>query len=256
MSVARRPFIAICIPTLGMVHAFFMARMINLLAPMNRDIRYFYAIDMEVGEARNKLVADALACDGAAHTCSHVFFLDDDVLFHREALNQLLSRNRPIVSGLYYAKRLVPTPLVLHDDAHGTATTWTPGDLVECAGHGMGLTLIDANVFRRLRDETDLGLDPLGNPNWFTTVKDASLYTADGGVAVHNQTEDITFLKKARALGYVPAVDTSETAFGWHFDTKACTGYPKKQWAEFVERGTATWDTPHGPVTWGHSVPA
>lgn len=247
----QREFVAIGIPSFGMVHLFFAARLLNLRMPMNRVVRWFYVVGKEVGAARNEIVDEALAFDGTDMRCSHVLFLDDDVLFHPESLNQLLSHARPIVSGLYYAKAQVPTPLVLHGESGGIEREWTPGDLVECEGHGMGLTLVEADVFRRLRDETALGTDAYGKPNWFTTTRDRTILAPNGvDAAVVNQTEDMAFLTRAKALGYRPAVDTSALAFGWHFDSKRLVGYPTKQWKQFCETGSITWETKVGPVTW------
>jgi glycosyltransferase involved in cell wall biosynthesis len=251
-----RPVIALGIPSFGMVHLFFTARLINLRMPMNRIVRHFYIVGKEVGDARNEIVAKALRIeeDDPSLRCSHVFFLDDDVLFHPDALLKLLSHNRPIVSGLYYTKSSVPTPLVLHGDFGGTARSWTPGELVECAGHGMGLTLIDADVFRRMRDEGGFGADPFGNPAWFKTTRDDLRIRPEGVPQVFNQTEDMAFLTRAAALGYQPAVDTSASAFGWHLDTKTMTAYPQKQWAEFLKTGQITWPTETGDVVWSDAA--
>ena len=252
-----RPVIALGIPSFGMVHLFFTARLLNLRMPMNTIVRHFYVVGKEVGDARNEIVAKALAIEEADPSlrCSHVFMIDDDVLFHLDVLIQLLSRQRPIVSGLYYTKTQVPTPLVLHDEYHGTARSWTPGELVECAGHGMGLTLIEANVFRRLLyDETDLGVDRFGHPAFFKTTRDASVVTAAGTPGIFNRTEDMAFLSMARKHGYQPAVDTSAAAFGWHLDTKSMTAYPAKQWNEFLSTGKVTWETANGPHVWEHAA--
>jgi hypothetical protein len=245
-----RPVIVLGIPSFGMVHLFFTARLINLRMPMNRIIRHVYVVGKEVGDARNEIVAKALAIeqDDPSLRCSHVFFLDDDVLFHPDVLLKLLGHERPIISGLYYTKSSVPTPLVLHGEFGGTAKSWTPGEVVDCAGHGMGLTLIDSDVFRALKDS--VGLDSHGYPAWFKTTKDDAIIRPDGVPQVFNQTEDMAFLTKAAALGYQPAVDTSAQAFGWHLDTKAMRAYPNRQWDEFLKTGKVTWQTDHGPVVW------
>lgn len=251
-----RPVIALGIPSFGMVHLFFAARLLNLRFPMNSIVRQFFVVGKEVGEARNEIVSRALAIEEEDSTlrCSHVFFLDDDVLFHPDALNQLLSHQRPIVSGLYYTKTHVPTPLVLHGEYDGTARSWVPGELIECWGHGMGLTLIQADVFRTLRDRGDLGVDAGGHPNWFQTTRDQAIVRPDGVTNVFNQTEDMKFLMKAREFGFTAAVDTSAAAFGWHLDTRTKTAYPKKQWTEFMETGRITWQTDKGPVVWDNAA--
>jgi hypothetical protein len=158
--------------------------------------------------------------------CKAVFFLDDDVLFHPDVLKKLLSHQRPIVSGLYYTKTAVPTPLALHDEGEGTARGWTPGELIEVAGHGMGCTLIDADVFRRMRDETDLGVDAHGFPRWFRTTRDE---LADAAGARRASTTRPRTCTSSRARGR-SAISRRSTpgpqAFGWHFDTKQGVGYP------------------------------
>lgn len=247
-----RPVIVIGLPSFGMVHLFFVARYFNLRMPMNTIQKHVYVVGKEVGDARNEIVAKALSLEEADPSvrCSKIFFLDDDVLVHPDVLLKLLEHNRPIVSGLYYAKTSVPTPLVLHGDYEGTERSWMPGELVECHGHGMGICLIDADVFRRTRDELSIGVDKSGYPAWFATTKDAVVLNAAGHRQVMNQTEDMRFLSLARQLGYTTAVDTSAQAFGWHLDTKTLQGYPAKQWAEFQKFGSITWQTEKGAVTW------
>lgn len=247
-----REFIAFGVPSFGLVHLFWVQGLMGLRMPMNRIVRHFHIFGKEVGDARNEIVARALAVEEREPglRCSHVFFLDDDVLIHPDALVQLMSHDRDIVSGLYYAKCAVPTPLILDDDFGGTVRSWSPGDLVECAGHGMGLTLIKAEVFRRMRDAGALGVDPFGHPAWFKTTRD-HLVRGSGAPVMVNQTEDMAFLDKARALGYRPCVDTSNATFGFHWQQSERRAYPLKQWAEVQAKGTITWETDHGPVVWG-----
>lgn len=250
-----REFIAIGIPSFGMVHLFFLARMLNLRIPPNVALRWIYCVGKEVGDARNEIVAKALSSEQATDPpmrCRAIFFVDDDVLCHPDALLKLSADQRPIVSGLYYTKTSVPTPLALHEEGQGVTRSWRPGEIIDVAGHGMGLALIDADVFRRLRDETDLGVDAYGHPCWFKTTRDAGLLRGDGAQVTHNQTEDLYFLARARALGYQPCVDTSPQTFAWHFDTRKMIGYPLAQWEEWHTKGTITWDTDDGAVVWGN----
>lgn len=251
-----RDVVAIGIPSFGMVHLFFCARLYNMRHPMNRIVRQVYVLGKEVGHARNEIAARALRIgdDDPSLRCSKLLFLDDDLLFHPDLLLKLLSHDLPIVSGLYYAKTSVPTPLVLHDAYHGTATSWTPGDLVPCAGHGMGLCLIDTDVLRRVRDELDIGLDEHGYPNWFMTQKDDMLVKPDGTPVFSSHTEDVYFLNRVRKLGIQPVVDTSAQAFAWHLDTKTMTAYPPKQYQEYQQTGKITWSTKAGDVVWEHAA--
>lgn len=241
------------IPTFGTVNIFWASRVFGMLRhPMHRDLRQYVIVGQEVGLARNQIVARALDVErqDPSRRCSHVFFVDDDVLVHPEALLQLMSHGVPIVSGLYFAKTSVPQALVLMEE--GVVRTWRPGEVVNCWAHGMGLTLVEADVFRRLRDETDLGTDAQGFPNWFETTRDGLVLRQDGTPALQNQTEDVAFLRKAAAIGYQPRVDTGPQAFGFHWAQAEQRGYPLKQWFEFQQHGRITWtDTPDGvPVVW------
>lgn len=251
-----RPVLAIGVPSFGMVHAFVLARFLNLRMPMNRIVRWFFIVGKEVGHARNEIVAKALAIeqDDPSLRCDRIMFFDDDMLFHPDVILKLDQVNRPIVSGLYYTKTSVPTPLVLHGEYEGTARQWTPGDVIDCEGHGMGLCLIDTDVFRKVRDEQNLPLDPFGLPSWFETKRDEAIVRADGVPAIYNGTEDWAFLAKARACGYQPCVDTSAQAFAWHLDPKTHTAYPPKQWDEYMRTGRITWPTKNGDVVWDNAA--
>lgn len=250
-GTGRRKLVAWCVPTFGMVSARWVAAHYRLGQPSNVAAVHLYVEGREVGDARNDLIARALAFDDASREVSHVFFLDDDVLPHPEALKKLHADDRDIVSGLYYMKYATPTPLVFHEEGEGVATRWTPGDIVDCAAHGMGLTLIKTAVLRRMRDELDLGVDQHGNPAWFRTLRDQAIVTPEGAKAFVNETEDVYFLKRARSLGYQPCVDTSPQAFGWHWSQEQHRAYPLKQWTEYQTTGRITWpDTAVGAVAW------
>ena len=248
----RRKVVVFGIPSLGRVSLRFLEAHYRLAQPTNASVIHVYCEGKPVAEARNQIVAQALAFDDGEREVTHVFFLDDDVLPHSEAFKKLAADGRDVVAGLYYLKTAVPTPMVLMDDGDGVARSWVPGELVECSAHGMGLTLVRAEVFRRMRDETDIGTDEFGLPAWFRTLKDQRVLTPQGHEAHVNETEDVYFLRRARSLGYRPCVDTSAQAFGWHWAQAEQRAYPLKQWAEYVRTRRVTWDADAGgpPVVW------
>jgi hypothetical protein len=192
--------VVVGVPTRGMVSIQWHSHM-SQLQVMNFRTRHVYIDGCEVGVARNHIVRQAL--DGGA---SHVFFVDDDVLIPPDALLRLLAHKRPIVSGLYYAKTATPQPLVMNDAFCGVDTDWTEGDLVECASHGMGCTLIAREVFEAIEAP------------WYQTTN-----VTEGATKVH-QTEDAYFCRKAREAGYQPAVDTG--LFCPHWASEERRWYP------------------------------
>lgn len=249
----KRRVVAMCVPSLGRVSLLFLKHHYELGIPTNVPVVHVYVEGKEVGDARNECVARSLAMETEETQVSHIFFLDDDVLASRMAFKKLYADDRDIVAGLYFLKTPVATPMVLMDEG-GVPKTWRPGDIIDCAGHGMGLTLIKTEVFKRLRDETDLGVDRFGYPCWFKTLRDHQVFRPDGSPAIVNETEDVYFLKRARALGYQPCVDTSADAFGFHFAHNEKRAYPLKQWFEWNAKGTITWDLDDGSgqqVVWG-----
>lgn len=252
-----RQVIGIGVPSFGMVSLYWAARLLALRMPFNTVARYFYVTGHEVGMARNQIVHLARQIRGTGPgelRCTHLLFLDDDVLFHPDLLIRLLSHDRPMVSGLYYTKTREAQPLMFKGDYQGVATDWKHGDLVDVSAHGMGLCLINLDVFDEIDnaegDEVDgitsrmLPRDARGYPAFFTTTRDGRV---PGNHGITNQTEDAHFCRLARAVGVQPVVDTSAAAFGFHFDGATQRGYPLEQWQQFTKDGSITWP---GDVIW------
>lgn len=274
---APRRGIILAVPTLGMFSAQWMVGIQSLRVPMNLPIFQFLEIGKEVGQARNALVARALAhIDPKKGTrSSHIFFVDDDCLIGPSALCALWEHHKPIVGGLYYAKTEIPQPLVLKGRLEGLVD-FTHGDVVECYAHGMGATLIDLEVFRTMYTggHVETGEDTcavcLGAKTvqvdatiqatcdgcfgtgkeirWFHTTP--STLEVSGGVAgFMSQTEDVYFCERAAKAGYQPTVDTGVFAFHYqsppiHYDDdRVLSGvcYPLEQWAEFQRTKRMTW---------------
>lgn len=242
--------IAICVPTLGEVSIQWAASWAYMQIPMNVPTFRIIRIGMPVAEARNSMVKECFehaASQGGK--ISHFFWHDDDVIADRWALCQLHQRRVPIVSGVYFDKAEVSEPLVFPAPHEGTSP-FVPDQFIPVWGHGMGLTLIEADVYQRMEKELDLGKDSMGNPQWYKTVNREATTAEDGTPGRYSTTEDLYFLTNAAKLGYQPMVDTTQHAFGWHFDRRAKIGYPRKQFDEWETKRTATWDTPGGPVVW------
>lgn len=239
-SKARVIFLGV--PSFGMVSLRWHSHLMQLQNPLNRAVYHGYVIGAEVGQARNILVDQALTWTNSnGHTVSHVFFIDDDVLVPPYALSVLLSRKRPIVSGLYYAKTPAEQPLILPDPFGGTLQDVPRNQIVECYAHGMGCTLIEMRVFRDLIAAGLVNYDDVnGRPiaQFFSTTRDARSETETGTPIYMNQTEDVFFLERAAKLGYGAAVDTG--VFGFHWDQSQGVGYPLRLWEEFKAHGTVT----------------
>jgi len=252
--------IYLAVPTFGQVSIEWHTHMMLLQAPLNRSVFQGSVRGTEVGMARNILVDQALHYTHAAgRAISHVFFVDDDCLVPPYALTKLLEHRRPIVAGLYFAKTETPQPLMLRGEYDGLVERWTPGELVECDGHGMGCTLIEMRVFRALIASGRLTQTLWdGRLIWefFKTTRD-QFTIEDGSPKITNQTEDMFFLRLAKAIGFQSAVDTG--CFAWHWDETRKTAFPIQMWDAYRRTGVVTWTFPDGAATtWGEpaAVPA
>jgi hypothetical protein len=210
--------IGICVPSLGTISMQWHARMELLARPMNTASISVYVIGKKVDQARNESVAMCLN-----ENCRWVFFVDDDVFVPSDALLRLYAYQRDIVSGLYFAKMDPPTPLVLRAPGQGLYLDWEQGDLVECEGHGMGCTLIRADVFRTIEPHVP---KRDGIPQWFVTRDFPEEVGADGSKMV--MTEDVDFLAKCAHFGFRPAVATE--VFCWHWSAVERRVYPLHEW--------------------------
>jgi hypothetical protein len=232
MDTAR--VICLAVPTFGTVSYEWHSYRMQHRAPMNRSVFQTAIIGQEVGDARNVLVDQALRyTHSQGWTTSHIFFVDDDCLIPPDALTRLLSHKLPIVSGLYYAKTDTPQPLMLNDSLGGLVQEWEPGALVPVDVHGMGCTLIEMQVFR---DLIATGTIETGYFNgrdiyrFFATTRDARLVDERGTPTIYNETEDAYFLKRAKAIGYQPTVDTG--TFCWHWDAGRREAAPYEAWRQ------------------------
>jgi hypothetical protein len=255
----RARYIVRATPTLGAVSIWWTKAVEDILWPMNYIKGVDYQVDSnggEVAEMRNKIVARVLGFEDDRKEMAAIFWVDDDVIVTRGALMQLMSHDKPMVSGVYFTKLpgKLSEPLIFPNKGGGTDRfVPAPSDeerSYEVWGHGMGLTLVKADVYRRMRDELKLPLDKYGNPEWYRTTGRAEDITVEDGVIGANGTEDLFFCENAAKLGYKPLIDCSKHAFGFHYDLSTGKCYPEEQWKQYQNRKPIVWQTPDGPVTW------
>lgn len=242
--------LALCIPSLGLVPTTWAMAFSDLVYPLNTAFMKVCVYGKQVAEARNESVAQVLKAEKATPGCevTHIFWLDDDVIPQPGAMIALLQRRKEIVSGVYWTKTNPGEPLVFRERLSG-AGPFRPGKLEEVWAHGMGLTLVEMQVYRRLLKEGNLGEDEFGNPAWYRAYDSTRVETRGEGGYICGS-EDIYFLDAAHKLGIKCYVDQSEATFGWHYDGSELRGYPVQQWDEWKTTQQLTWDTEEGPVIW------
>lgn len=193
-------------PRLAMITPQFMRARMSMGMPTNFHMTEIAADGMEVGEARNFAVEQALASDLVP---DFIFFLDYDVLPSQDAFQKLYYRAKcypdyEIVSGLYCCKAWTGEPLIYKDWGDGAHWDWAMGDLLfDMVGVHSGLTLIRTSLFKRLSHTAE--------KPWYKTLDE--LQKTPAGYIRHRGTEDLWFCHRAvEEAGAKILVDTSVLA--------------------------------------------
>jgi hypothetical protein len=252
--------------------------------PMGCGEAIFYLQDKvggEIAEARNAIVCEALNYDRTCNPVSHLFWLDDDVLCMPGALLELLAAKADIASGTYFLKADGPAcqPLIWPTGGVGAMVGFEPDKVIPCYAHGMGLTLVKTEVYKRLLKHPDMGEDRYGRPAWYRTGKEADYFQDEKGVMRLGWTEDMWFLKHAQDCGFKSVAVTTKHAFGFHCAavwecdcgarlgdpvvarrhaeenpthraSEGLQGFPAPQWRQWLAGEPISWDTPAGKVVW------
>lgn len=108
--------------------------------------------------------------------CSHLLFIDDDMIFPEDTLERLLAHDKDIVGAVYNTKYEVQMPVVEYLDDQ------RPTELFKCGAIGTGCLLIKTEVFRKVPQI------------WFNYV-----WNPNGSVKMSH---DWLFCHKAREYGY------------------------------------------------------
>ena len=151
---------------------------------------------------RNYAVREAHASD-----CSHVLFIDSDMVFPHDALLRLLSWERPIVGALY-ARRVHPFATLGY-----LLDPETKDECAEAGEMGIGLVLIEMPVFEAL--EQPYFRDPAvyaGNPE----LEGFDLTGIPPGDTID---DSIWFSKAARRAGFQLWIDVPLTLQTGHIAT-------------------------------------
>jgi len=183
--------IAIGVASQGTIHtktAFSIIETVRL----NKDIEFLpiFRYGGYIAENKAKIVETAQNC-----LCSHVFFVDHDMVFKPHVLAKLLSYDKDIVGAMYNYRYLPREPMLkyLKEDGDWTAKLEEsvikkiPDELFKVGATGGGMLLVKMSVF-----------DKLKRP-YFPMEQDG-----EGNRVV---TEDSAFYLKAQKLGIKVWVD-------------------------------------------------
>lgn len=216
--------ILIGVPTAEMArYGHFYDHLALLQLPSNSLLSYCRG--QSPARGRNMLIQQAID-----NECSHIFFLDDDVLFQPDLLMRLLSHDKDIVTGLYLMRNFPHQPIIFDTVLKDGSAKWhylVEGEsgLIPIVAAGLGACLIKIDVFKNL-EQPWIRLGQLEKDHWC---------------------DDLDFFHRVRALGYQPYCDLD--AHVGHMAT--VTIYPRyensKWYTVYDTRGTGQINFPAVP---------
>lgn len=176
--------VMIAVPCGDMVHAQF-AQDLALLMGYTTFVRPQMEVSLYVLRGTYLPRARAALVNKAIETqATHIFWLDSDMRFPKDALIRLLLHDKHVV-GVNYPTRIPPILPTAHDEQR--EPLWSSEGLVESSAAGMGCMLTRTEVFEKM-----------GKPYFALGYsKDADDYSG----------EDYFFCQKARQSGFAIWID-------------------------------------------------
>lgn len=165
-------------PTGGYVKTHTLFSVVRMIKQIQYDWQLITQTGCLIHKNREILVEKALE-----NNCTHVLFVDSDMLFDGDALDRLMERNKEIIGVPTHLRKFPLVSTMKNIDEFGNKL-WEeyPDGLIKCAGVGTGFMLINLEVFKNITHP------------WFFYESN------DNGDLVCG--EDMWFCRKARAAGY------------------------------------------------------
>jgi GT2 family glycosyltransferase len=178
MDLPNQAHILLGIPFNGLVTPEWACSMMLRGEPISVSMTLMPTKNLEVGEARNKIVEEALLLN-----TRYIWFVDSDTCPPKNAIGALkyimeqADEDVVAVGGIYCTKTEIPEPLVFRGTNQGAFWRWKVGETFEVDAIGTGCLLIKTDVFRDLPAP------------WFKTDD------------VRGETDDMYFCRKVRESG-------------------------------------------------------
>lgn len=174
------------VPTTDFVHVEFMKSLVNLLLKLERDGIQF-DVDIESGTLVY-IARDRIANKAINENYTHVLWIDSDMVFNENILEDLLFCGEQFVTGIYHARRkgYASTIFKRIDINHLERFEEYPKEPFRIEGCGFGCVLIDVEILMAVSRKHNTCFTPLPNLG-----------------------EDIAFCKRAQDLGYTLWCDPS-----------------------------------------------
>lgn len=140
--------IAIAIPNMGTLKTFTVTSIIDIIALEKTPLVFSFPSHTYTHEARRICVEEAQAAK-----CSHIFFLDSDMMVRGDIIQKLAEHNKAIVGANYNERRLPYRSTVKFRENGITVPKDAkdiPNHLFKCYAVATGCLLIDMKVFEKV----------------------------------------------------------------------------------------------------------
>ena len=145
----------ICIPTLDYVHADFMKCLTKLVLKLKED-----GVDFDVDIISGTLVysaRDKLARRAIRDKFTHTLWLDSDMIFTEDVLEDLMFSGEGFVSGIYHTRRPPHGSCIFKDIRLDSIERYDdcdyPSNTFEIAGCGFGCVLIETRIIETVLEQ-------------------------------------------------------------------------------------------------------
>lgn len=169
----------IAIPTLDFVHVNFLQSLLKLVQLLNRR-----GVDYEVKIKSGTLVylaREELTSYALGEEFTHVLWLDSDMVFEEEVVDDLYDTGKDFVCGIFHARRQGHQSCIFRSLTPPDRYHWNeyPNDTFKIKGCGMACTLVKSDILLEVRR------------------KYGSCFTP-----AYSLGEDLAFCKRVDELGY------------------------------------------------------
>lgn len=163
---------------------------------VGRKVHITRASDSLPSRARNIATASFLQTD-----CTHLLFIDGDIIFEKEHIDMLLEHDQAIVCGIYCKRQVKIEPVLCTFKDH---VEDPDAVLIKVARAGTGFMLIRRDVFEAMRDNPP---EKYPCPKYTNHKRDEWDFWSVGVVGGEYLSEDWYFCDRAREMGYDIFVD-------------------------------------------------
>lgn len=154
----------IAIPCMDFVHVEFLKCLTALERKLKND-----GVPFEENIVSGTLVymaRDKIACKAINDGFSHVMWLDSDMIFQPQIVEDLLDAGKSFVTGIYHARRPGFSSCIFkecYDLNHLERFSEYPRDIFEIGGCGFGCVLTEVDVIRQVQEHFRTCFTPVPN---------------------------------------------------------------------------------------------